>query len=622
MSDLPFSYHRKYLRIDLTSRQISECDIPAHILRNWMGGTGLGTWILLRETNETPDALSPEAPLVITFSPLIGTPFTTSAKFAMVAKSPLTHRMNDALLSSRFAIAGKKTGYDAIVVVGKSEQLTLLIIDSEKVRFHSAEEYRGLSSSKTEARIAQDFSSHLETLSIGLAGENLVSYATVSHSGRHAGRGGMGAVMGAKLLKAIAVRGETTLDVAFPHEVVQYSKRLSQLSLGSGTEKYRKLGTVNNLPLFHRLGILPTRNFQQTSFDASQFEFLSKPEPIMEGESGSENDSIPRMRTSCASCNIGCEHQFLRPVSRTVSSKNQEREAFHVRMEYENMFALGPLCGIEDPAAIIEASALCDELGLDTISAGGTIAFAMECVEHQLISEPGMRFGRKEGLLQTLKQIAHREGIGEVLARGTREASRILGEETRKFASHVKGLEIPGYDPRTMQAMALGFAVGTRGADHNRSGAYQHDFSASGHRLQLNRSDVPFVIAIENEAVLMDSLILCKFLRGVFEDKFQAMGKMLRLSTGWEISREELITTANRIVTAKKWYNILQGWQPAEDSLPDRFFHEPVSEGLSSGAILSRESLQTAIEEYNLQRGWSVEGWISNEQLKELEIVE
>jgi aldehyde:ferredoxin oxidoreductase len=280
-------------------------------------------------------------------------------------------------------------------------------------------------------------------------------------------------------------------------------------------------------------------------------------------------------------------------------------------MEYENLFALGPLCGVSDSNVVLEASRLCDELGLDTISAGGSIAFAMECVEHGLIDEPELKFGNGDALLDTLRKIGAREGIGDLLAEGTRIASQRIGKGSEAFAAHVKGLELPGYEPRVLQTMALGFAVGSRGADHNRSGAYQVDFSDQVDRLNIDESAVPLAIETEDEAALMDSLILCKFLRGVFEDRFAAISEMLRLVTGVEHSVDDLRESARRIVTAKKLFNIRQGWTPEEDTLPDRFMNDPLENETTAPSVLSRSKLATLIARYNLARGWSEDGWLS-----------
>ena len=227
-----------------------------------------------------------------------------------------------------------------------------------------------------------------------------------------------------------------------------------------------------------------------------------------------------------------------------------------------------------------------------------------------------LRFGDDEGLLAALRSIGERSGFGDQLAEGSRLLAAQLGPEAQAFAPHVKGLEIPGYEPRALQSMALGFAVSTRGADHNRSGAYQVDFSDKVNRLDLATEGVRFAIETENEAAVMDSLIMCKFLRGALIDKYAEMARMLALTTGWSIDADELHQIAERIVGLRKWYNIRHGWTPAEDTLPARFLSESLPDGASAGATLTAAHLQRLIAEYNTQRGWSVEGWVPREQIE------
>jgi len=560
-------------------------------LRQHIGGVGLGTWILREETAGNVEPLSPDAPLIFTFSPLVGSPLTTSAKFAVVAKSPLTQRLNDSLASSHFAIAGKKTGYDAIVIVGRAESPQVLLITSTGITLQDAANQWGMMIPTAEDSLKQQFGTEYRYAVIGPAGENLVRYATVSHDGRHAGRGGLGAVMGSKLLKAIGVCGQERIRFAKPEKLVALSKAVSKKSFGPATEKYRELGTAGNLLVFNRLGTLPTRNFQAGEFEQA---VDLAPETL--------TLSREKARKSCAACTIGCEHLY--PIAKGEKP---------VRLEYENLFALGPMCGVGDADQVLKASQSCDELGIDTISAGGTIAFAMECAERGLIDWVGYAFGRGDTLLSAIEKIGHRRDEGDLLAEGSRILSQKIGQASEAFAPHVKGLELPGYEPRALQSMALGFAVGSRGADHNRSGAYQADFSETLDRMNLTEDDVSAAIQTEDEAAIIDSLILCKFLRGIFEDKFAEMAEMLSLVTGWNIDGEELQQSAQKIVELKKRYNIEQGWTPAEDTLPERFLSSSLNTGGSAGASLPRERLERLVRAYNLGRGWSEDGYLSTD---------
>src|SRR5262249_49328666 len=415
-----FGYHGRYLRIDVARGGAEYVPLAEDVCRHFIGGVGLGTWILMREAPTAVDPLAPDAPLVFCFSPLVGTPLTTSAKFAVVAKSPLTNRLNDALSSSHFALAGKRTGADALVLVGRSQQPSRLVIDDGAVRIEPAGDLWGLPTDEASARLKELLGPEFQTAVIGPAGEQLVKFATISHDSRHAGRGGLGAVLGSKNIKAVAGPGAPRGGGADPGGAVAAATELSVRSFGPATAKYRELGTVANLLTFNRLNALPTRNFQAGTFAGAD---------EISGESLNAGRRVAR--NSCAACTIGCEHIYA------------PTDGPGVRLEYESLFALGPLCGISDRDAILAAARMCDRFGMDTISAGATVAFAMECAERGLINAPDLRFGNASALLEALEQIASRRGIGNLLAEGTRAAAVRLGGEAPDFAPHVKGLEIP-----------------------------------------------------------------------------------------------------------------------------------------------------------------------------------
>ncbi len=597
-------YHGCYRRVDVTTGTSVDVPLAETVLRNFIGGSGLGTYLLLAEQGATVDPLSPEAYIAFVFSPLVSSPLTTSAKFAVVSKSPLTGRINDALAGSRFAIAGKRTGCDAIVLTGRAHVPSILVIDSDRVELQPAGDLWGSEIASAEKSLRDRFGGEFQAAVIGPAGERQVLFATISHDGRHAGRGGSGAVLGAKNLKAIVVRGTQKTAWAAEEQLIEAAKRLSDLSFGPATAKYRELGTAENLLIFNRLHALPTRNFQQGSFaDAAQL----APEQLAASRS--------RTRSSCAACTIGCEHMYgIRPRADAGS----RREESSVRVEYENLFALGPLCGIGEADEVLRASARCDQLGIDTISAGGTIAFAMECAERGFLDEPWLQFGSPAALHRCIEMIATRTGLGDRMATGCRRMGEELGGDAIDFAPHVKGLEIPGYEPRALQTMALGFAVGTRGADHNRSGAYEIDFSDQVDRRALDPSGVELAIQTEDSAALMDSLILCKFLRGVFDDFPEEAAELLALVTGWDVTGDELRQTARRIVFAKKVFNIRAGWQPKEDTLPARLLDNPLAD--DPKAELSRERLAEVISAYNMARGWTSDGFIPEAALEQLDL--
>jgi len=391
--------------------------------------------------------------------------------------------------------------------------------------------------------------------------------------------------MGAKRLKAVAVRAATKVAPAHPDLVLAAARDLRARSFGPATAKYRELGTLANLLAFNALSTLPTRNFQAATFTDA---------PRLAAE---DLASMRRVaRNSCASCTIGCEHIYA------------ARGGRRMRVEYENVFALGPMCGVSDPDAVLAASGLCDELGLDTISAGGTIAWAMECAERGLIDAPWLRFGDPDALLRALAEIGERRGLGDLLAEGSRRAADRVGGGSAAFAPHVKGLELPGYEPRTLQAMALGLAVNARGADHNRSGAYEADLSGDLDRLAGGGEHVAAAIETEDRAAVMDSLILCKFLRGVFTDPFGEWAALLSAVTGWQVDGAELRQTARRIVLAKRVYNLREGWRLEDDWLPDRLLTEPVTVGSGRVATLTPQRLRGMIDAYYTARGLDGQG--------------
>jgi aldehyde:ferredoxin oxidoreductase len=373
---------------------------------------------------------------------------------------------------------------------------------------------------------------------------------------------------------------------------------LRQRSLGSLTDKYRNIGTVANLAVFNRLGVLPAHNFRQSTFDHSD---------ALSGETLSETSFV--RRHGCASCSIQCERLF--------KALNGEEQ----RLEYETLFALGPLCGIKDPEIVLEAARLCDLYGMDTISTGGTLAWAMECREKGLLPEAekcGLHFGRPEGILAAIPAIAARTGLGALLAEGSRRAALAIGGDSTDWAMHVKGLELPGYEPRGLKTMALGLAVSPRGACHNRSGAYEADFSGEVNRLSADCGRGVLVAASEDFASVLDSLIICKFLRKCFVDFYSEAAELLNRVTGWDFSAHELRRVGERIQICKRLFNEREGWRPEDDWLPPRLLSEALSTGVAQGVALTARELREMINGYYQARGLDPDGFVPLEKLKQL----
>lgn len=581
------SVHGCYLRIDVGTGHSRRVPLPADLQRRYLGGVGLGTWLLLRESAAGYDPLGPDAPLIFAFAPLVGTALNTSAKAAVVSKSVLTQRLNDAMLSSGFALSGKGAGADALVLSGACERWSTVLVEPGGVHVHETPELCGLDAAATEAAVKARWGDDWDVVAIGLAGEHVVPYATLTHDGRHAGRGGTGAVMGSKHLKALAVRGALRPPVADPERLEVLRHQLKERSLGPGTEKYRSTGTLGNLLVFNRIGILPAQNFR-AGRDA-RAEALSAEGLLEDGRV---------QRATCRDCMIGCEKRYVGPDGGTT------------RMEYENVFALGSLLDIWDRERVLEASRLCDHYGLDTISTGGTYAFAAECVERGLMELPGVRFGDADALVAAIHQIARREGAGALLALGSRALACRVGQGSEAFAAHVKGLELPGYHPAGLQTLGLGLAVGARGADHNKSGAYDLDLSGSVDRFELDGARVAAMIDLEDQAAVMDSLILCKFVRRALHDVYADGAEMLTVLTGEPFTPNDLRATGRAIHDLKKLFNQRQGWRSDEDVLPPRFYRDAngAGPGPAAGPGVDRRAFATARVEYYRGRGWSDEG--------------
>ena len=596
-----YGFQGRLLHIDLSKKTHRWVNLEESRLRAVLGGIGLGVSLLHDFAPQGVEPLSPDNPLIFASAPLVGTELTSTAKYAVVTKSPLTGFITDSLSSSFFALEMKRAGLDALVITGRAPSLVYVFIENEKVEVREGESLCGKSPAETETFIRSELKdADVRVAAIGRAGENLVRFATISNDGRQAGRGGVGAVMGSKNLKAIALRGHGEVRVADPRGIEAIAESMRSLSLGPLTTKYRDMGTVANLAVFNRIGALPTRNFQQSTFD--QAEALS-------GERLTENNFSRRQ--GCASCTIRCERLF-----KSLGGEEQ-------RLEYESLYALGPLCGINDPEVVLQAAHLCDLYGLDTISTGGTLAWAMECTEKGLLPEDhdlGLRFGRADAFLAAIVAIAERSGFGAILAEGSRRAARHVGKDAMRWAMHVKGLELPGYEPRSLKSMALGLAVSPRGACHNRSGAYEADFSGEVDRLSADPGRASLVVAGEDFAAVLDSLIVCKFLRKCFTDFYTEAATLMEKVTGWPYSAAELRRVGERVCTLKKLFNIREGWQPEDDWLPERLLSEALPTGVARGVSLTPSELREMIQGYYRAREWDEDGFIPEKKLTELGI--
>ncbi|MBA7656504.1 putative oxidoreductase YdhV [subsurface metagenome] len=601
-----YSYTGRILHIDLSTKETSVQTVSEEFLKKYLGGVGLASKLLYDNIKPGVDPLSPENVLTFASSAFGGTIVPVGTKHGIASKSPLTGFLGDSLSSSYWSQTIKRAGYDGIVIKGKSEDLIYLFIDDDDVHFKNAEHLAGLGCFETEEAIRDEIGDqNVRVCTIGLAGENLVKFACISNDrGRKAGRTGQGAVMGSKNLKAIALRGSKPINVANPEELSKKCFDLMKIAQGTPTEKYRILGTPANVLVMNRLATLPTRNFQSATFEKAE---------LVSGEYLHEH--YVEKTVACSGCPIACEH-----IAKVEDGPYKDART---KVEYESLFALGPCCGIDYMPAIIKACELCDTYGMDTMSTGVTVAWAMECYEKGIFTKKDtdgldIKFGNHEPYIKLIEKIAKREGIGDLLAEGTKRASEKVGKGSKHFAMNVKGLECPGYDPRGLKTFALGCAVGTRGPCHNRSGAYEADIKGWTDRFTYDKEKGKYAAERENYAATFDSFVLCKFIRGCFEDYYKEASDLYTLTTGIEMTPDELKKTGERIWNLKKAFNIREGWTRKDDTLPPRIMKDPIPEGVAKGHLIKKKDLEFLKDAYYKARGWTKDGMIPKEKLVEL----
>ena len=601
-----YSYSGRILHIDLSTKETSVQTVSEEFLKKYLGGVGLASKLLYDNIKPGVEPLSPENVLVFAASAFGGTIVPVGTKHGIASKSPLTGFLGDSLASSYWSQTIKRAGYDGIVIKGKSEDSTYLFIDDDDVHFKNAKYLSGMGSFETEEAIREEIGDqNVRVCTIGLGGENLVRFACISNDrGRQAGRTGQGAVMGSKNLKAIALRGSHPISVANPEELAKASLDLMKIAQGTKTEKYRILGTPANVLVMNRLATLPTKNFQSATWDKAE---------LVSGEYMHEH--FTEKSVACSGCPIACEQ--------VTKVEEGPYAGARVSIDYESLYALGPCCGIDYFPAIIKACELCDYYGIDTMSTGVTVAWAMECYEKGIFTKKDtdgldIKFGNHKAYIKLIEKIAKREGIGDLLAEGTKRASEKVGKGSKHFAMNVKGLELAGYDPRGLKTFALGCAVGTRGPCHNRSGAYEADIKGWTDRFTYEEEKGKYAAERENYAATFDSFVLCKFIRGCFEDYYKEASDLYTLTTGIEMTPDELKKTGERVWNLKKAFNIREGWTRKDDTLPPRIMKDPIPEGVAKGHLIKKKDLEFLKDAYYKARGWTKDGMIPKEKLIEL----
>ena len=612
---MPLGYTGKILRVNLSKDKISTESPDEIFYRRYMGGEGFVAYYLLKELEPGVDPLGPENKLIFAAGPVTGAPIPGSGRNSIGAKSPLTGGFGESEVGGYWGAELKHAGFDAVIVEGKSDSPVYLWIHDGEAEIRDASHIWGKETGEAQKIIREELNDDLVRVAlIGPGGEKLVRYACVMVDLKDAaGRTGMGAVMGSKNLKAVAVRGHGKVEVSDRQALTELSRWLSQRLEGFWAHKY---GTGSNLDAGVASGNLPIRNFRDGDFpNASALSAETIKETVRIGMEG------------CYACPVRCKKIVKIEEPFTV-------DPIYGGPEYETLAALGSNCGVDDLKAVCKANEICNRCSIDTISAGASIAFAMECYENGLLTDEDtgglkLNFGNAEAMLKMVEMICKREGLGDLLAEGVKRASEKIGKESEKYALHVKGQEVPMHEPRFKRSLGVGYAVSPTGADHMHN---LHDtiLTVRGQALDnlaalgilepipledLGPKKVRALIYFVDWRVLDNCLLLCDFLPWNYIQKTE----IVRAVTGWNTTAWELMKIGERVTTMARIFNIREGFKREDDWLPERFFHPKTSGALSKTAI-SPEKLRDAINTYYKMMGWDENGVPTREKLEELDI--
>jgi len=606
------AYCGKILRVNLSDNTTTEEALQDEILRKYIGANGLGAYYLYKETEKGVEALGKENKLIFFAGPLTGTIFPTAAKIGIFSKSPLTGGFMDSYAGGHFGAELKFAGYDGIIVEGKAEKPVYLWINDGVVELRDATKYWGKTITQTREAIKKELDEPLVRIAvIGPAGEKLAHYSCIMVDGTHAaGRGGLGAVMGSKNFKAIAINGtKKCISVADREKTMEIVESLFEEIRNNKvlSESMPKYGTTGATTANNSTGILGTRNWQTEVFeDAERISNIVLAEKLFEKTLG------------CFNCPVRCMH-----YSKIKEGKYAGLET--MKPQYETVYSFGSLCGINDPNIIAKANDICNEAGIDTISAGVSIAFVMECFEKGILTEKDLdgikaEFGNCGSMIALLEKAAAKEGIGEFISLGTKRMSEKLGKGTHKFAINVKGLELAGHSIRGYKGMSLGYAVSNRGGSHQdmrhipeRSG--QFDRRSTKGKEQL-------VYDVTSTTVIRDTFTYCAMLEGSI-GRVGLTEKHLNIINavcGFEFELEELQKIADRIINLERCFNVREGMNRKDDTIPERFMTEPIPEGPSQGMYTPKEELDEMLDKYYKLRGWDQNGIPVPETIKKLDL--
>jgi aldehyde:ferredoxin oxidoreductase len=610
-------YTGKILRINLTDQTSVTEDLPAETARDFIGGAGFGVKYLFDEVPAKADALGPENKLIFAPGPLSGSSVPCASRMAVTAKSPLTGAVGMALSGGHFPVELKFAGYDAVIVEGKAEKPVYIWIKDGSVKFRDAAKLWGMKTTDTQQIIKNDLNDqNIRVVCIGPAGENQIKIASIINEWRAVGRKGLGAVMGSKNLKAIAVRGSAEIKVADAEKLKAARDVFAKAMKDSPVlyPAFSKMGTPMVVDHTCHMGIFPTKNFSATG----AYDPIDKlgVEVQMTRNVGKEH---------CYGCPVGCSQLKLAKTGAYAGIMTEGPE-------FETMYSYGGVTGVEDIDAVIAADRLADELGLDTMSSGVAIAFGMELYERGILTKEDtggmeLNFGNHEAMVKILQQMAYREGLGGLLADGTRIAAEKIGKGAEKYAMHVKGLELPAYDVRGAKAHGLNYATSYTGADHCRGYAFQEIFGIPVPR-EVDR------FAAEGKGELTkwnqdvrtattDCPTMCGFLldMAVAGIATQNTADLLHGITGFDYTADEVQTVGERVNNLAAAFNVREGFSRKDDTLPERLLTEPLPGGASKGHFISRQELDLMLDEYYDARGWNRKtGAPSREKLTELNL--
>jgi aldehyde:ferredoxin oxidoreductase len=604
----------KLLRVDLTRGTISVEHFDEAFYRLYPGGKALAGYLLLRELAPHTDPLGPNNVLVLVNGLITGAPISTATRFTAAARSPLTGAYGESEAGGFWGPELKLAGWEGIILTGRAEHPVYLAIKNDQVEIRDARHLWGQEPEQAQAIMREEMGDRLaRVLQIGLGGENLVRYAALINELRHFnGRSGMGAVMGSKNLKGIAVRGTGKYsDYAHdPQAVAELGRRIAKrVKEHPQSWDLQEKGTPGLVAGLNAGGILPTRNFRQGAFegvDNIKWEVYEK--------------ELLTARRSCYACAIRCKREVK------VNDRYQVSDAYG-GPEYETIGGFGPNCGIDDLQAIAKANELCGRYTLDSISTSAVVAFAMECFEHGLITPEQTggaewRFGNAEAMLQIVDWIAHRRGIGDLLAEGTRRAAEVIGGDARYFAMHVKGQELPMHEPRGKVGVGLGYAVNEGGADH--LVAYHDPMYANPNSItfkaaaelgiaeplpprELSPRKAEAYARLENWSSFGKTIGFCYFgpaPRSLIQ--VDEVVEAVRAASGWDFDKEELLRIGERATNLARVFNVREGFSRKDDTLPDRLF-QPLESGALAGIGMSREEFEAALTALYRAKGWDPE---------------